>query len=79
MQVECGRMAHKLHIEVRDRDVFGSEPIGHAEVNLDFFKRPNGHFCEPVELVWRGFPAGRIHLKITYHPEAMTVVAMPYQ
>jgi len=78
MQVECGRMQHKLHIEVRDKDVFGSEPIGHAEVNLDFFKRPNGHFNEAIELFYRGMPAGRLVVKTTYHPEAMTVTALPY-
>ena len=78
MQVECGRMQHKLHIELRDKDVFGSEPIGHAEVNLDFFKRPNGHFNEAIELFYRGMPAGRLVVKTTYHPEAMTVAALAY-
>ena len=46
--------------EVRDQEGFGSEPIGHAEVNLDFFKRPNGIFNEAIELWFRGQPAGRI-------------------
>ena len=78
MQVECGRMQHKLHIEVRDKDVFGAEAIGHAEVSLDFFKRPNGHFNEAIELFWRGMPAGRLVVKTTYHPEAITVTAKPY-
>ena len=78
MQVECGRMQHKLHIEVRDKDVFGAEAIGHAEVDLNFFKRPNGHFNEAIELFWRGMPAGRLVVKTTYHPEAMTMTAMPY-
>jgi hypothetical protein len=74
MQVECGRFwSHKLHIEVRDKDLIGSEPIGHAEVNLDFFKRPNGHFMEAIELWHHGHPAGRIVLKTTYHPEMLTV------
>ena len=67
MVVECGRMQHKLHIEVKDKDFVGAENIAHAEVNLDFFKRPNGEFCEWIELFWRGFPAGRIMIKTVYH------------
>ena len=67
-------MHKKLLIEVRDKDLIGAESIAHAEVNLDFFKRPNGHFFEWIELFWRGFPAGRIQIKTTYHPEAAVVV-----
>lgn len=64
-------MAHKLRIEVRDESGFGSEPIGHAEVDLNFFKRPNGVFNEAIELWFRGHPAGRIVIQTTYHPDVL--------
>ena len=52
-------------IQVRDKDVLGSEPIGHAEVPLAFFAS-RGPVEEWIELKYRGFPAGRIHMKSTF-------------
>ena len=78
MQVECGLMQHKLYIELSNKKVFGAEVIGHAEVSLDFFKRPNGHFDGVVELSLGGMPAGELIVQATYHPEAITVTAKPY-
>ena len=43
----------------------GSEPIGHAEVPLAFFAS-RGPVEEWIELKYRGFPAGRIHMKSTF-------------
>ena len=52
-------------IEVRDKDILHSEPIGHAQVPLAFFVS-RGPVEEWIELKYRGFPAGRIHLRSTF-------------
>lgn len=63
-------MNHEVHIEVRDRDMIGSEMIGHAKVPMHFFARPGGA-SEWIELFWQGFAAGRIHFKSEYFPQAV--------
>lgn len=70
------RKLHKLVvIQVRDKDILGSEPIGHAEVPLSFFVS-RGPVEEWIELKYRGFPAGRIHMKsnFTHHGAGIAVV-----
>jgi hypothetical protein len=63
-------MNHEIHIEVRDKDMIGSEMIGHARVNMHFFARPEGA-SEWIELFWQGMPAGNIHFKSEYFPQAV--------
>lgn len=52
-------------IEVRDKDILHSDPIGHAAVPLAFFAS-RGPVEEWIELKFRGHPAGRIHLRSTF-------------
>lgn len=61
----------EVYIEVRDKEMFGSDMIGHARVPLNFFCRPEGHLNEWIELKKMGFDAGRIHIRSEYIPEMM--------
>jgi hypothetical protein len=66
-------------IEVRDKDILHSEPIGHAQVPLAFFAS-RGPVEEWIELKYRGFPAGRIHMKSTFtHLHGAGVVVVQQQ
>jgi len=59
-------------IEVKDKDMFGSEIIGHARVPLERFLRPveiNGKLNEHFELLRLGFDAGRVHIRSEFIPE----------
>lgn len=67
MEIQVKHRKHELHIEVRDKDHFGSEPIGSAVVGIEFFMREGGSFDEWIELHYRGQHAGKIHLKSHYH------------
>jgi hypothetical protein len=58
-------MEHELYIEVRDKDPYVTEMIGHATVRVNFFAIPGGR-QEWIELFFRGYPAGRIHFKSHY-------------
>ena len=61
-------------IEVRDKDILHSEPIGHAVVPLEFFAG-RGPREEWIELKFQGHPAGRIHMKSSFtHAGAGVVV-----
>lgn len=63
---------HEVHIEVRDKDMIGSDMIGHAMVPLQFFLKPvevAGHLNEWIELKRMGFDAGRIHMRSEFIPE----------
>lgn len=44
-------MNHEVHIEVRDKDMIGSEMIGHARVPMALFARVGGA-AEWIELKW---------------------------
>lgn len=62
--------AREVHIEVRDRDMIGTEMIGHAIVNLNFFLRPmEGHINEHIDLKLLGMFAGKIHIKSEFIAE----------
>lgn len=62
--------AREVHIEVRDKEMFGSDMIGHATVPLNFFLRPlEGHINEEIELKLMGVFAGRIHMKSEFIAE----------
>jgi len=63
---------HEVHIEVRDKDMIGSDIIGHAMVPLQFFMKPveiAGKVNEWIELKRMGFDAGRIHMRSEFIPE----------
>jgi hypothetical protein len=60
-------MSHDITIEVRDKEIVGSEPIGAVLAGLSFFVREGGVFNDWVELYFRGQSAGKIHLKCEYH------------
>jgi hypothetical protein len=67
-------MNHMIDIEVRDKDMVGSEMIGHAQVPMHFFAKVGGA-AEWIELKYMGMPAGNIHFTSEYVPQA--VVAQP--
>lgn len=67
---------HEIHIEVRDKDMIASQMIGHAMVPMGFFAKPGGA-AEWIELKFQGFPAGNIHFKSEYFPQAVVGNAMP--
>jgi hypothetical protein len=67
-------MLHEIYIEVRDRDPLITEPIGHCRIKVEFFALPGGRE-EWLELFFQGYPAGRIHFKSEFYPQA--VVAAP--
>lgn len=41
-EFECLDMNHEIHIEVRDKDMIGSDMIGHAMVPMHFFAKVGG-------------------------------------
>jgi len=53
-----------IQIEVRDKDMIGSQMIGHAEVPMVFLAKREA--TEWIELKWEGFPAGNILFKSSY-------------
>jgi len=59
----------EVFIEVRDKDMIGSEFIGQARVPLNFFLKPEGTLNEWLELKRDLFAAGRIHLRSEFIPE----------
>lgn len=63
-------MNHEIHIEVRDKDMIGSEMIGHARVPMVLFAKVGGAI-EWVELKWQGMNAGNIHFRSEYFPQAV--------
>ena len=60
-------MNHMIEIEVRDKDMIGSQMIGHARVPMVKFARPGGA-NEWIELFYEAFAAGTIHFKSEYQP-----------
>ena len=58
-------MNHMIDIEVKDKDMVGSEMIGHAQVPMSFLAKVGGA-VEWIELKYMGFPAGNIHFKSDY-------------
>lgn len=54
MEVSVHRMQEEMHIEVRDKDLFGSEPIGSACIKLGFLAREEGMFDDWIELTFKG-------------------------
>lgn len=61
---------HELFIEVRDKDMIGSQFLGQARIPIGRFARDGGN-SERIELFFNGFPAGNIHLKSEYWPQAI--------
>lgn len=61
---------HELLIEVRDKDMIGSQFLGQARVPIGRFAVERGN-SERIELFFDGFPAGNIHLKSEYWPQAI--------
>lgn len=68
-------MNHMIHIEVRDKDMMGSDMIGHCEVPMAFFAKIGGA-AEWCELKWLGMNAGVIHFKSHYEPQAIVAAPM---
>ena len=68
-------MEHEVHIEVRDKDMIGSEMIGHCRVPVRFFAKVGGA-AEWLELKWQGFDAGTIHFRSEYFPQAVVEPVM---
>ncbi len=56
-----------MYIEVRDRDPFSSQMIGHVRSKVGFFAVPGGR-AEWLELFFEGYPAGRIHFRSEFTP-----------
>ena len=54
MEIDVKHLKQELTIEVRDKDILGSEPIGTAVVSISFFARPEGVFDDWIELHFRG-------------------------
>jgi len=66
---EVTNMEQEIYIEVRDRDPLITEMIGCANLKVGFFAAPGGRE-EWVDIYFRGYPAGRIHFKSEYWPQA---------
>lgn len=67
MDLEVANMEHEMYIEVRDRDPFTSQMIGHVRTKVGFFAVPGGR-AEWLELFFEGYPAGRIHFRSEFTP-----------
>lgn len=67
MDLEVANMEHEMYIEVRDRDPFTSQMIGHVRTKVGFFAVPGGR-AEWLELFFEGYPAGRIHFRSDFTP-----------
>jgi hypothetical protein len=59
MEIPVLDAMHEVLIEVRDKDMIGSEMIGFAKCRLNLFCIPGG-MTEWLELFYMGMPAGRI-------------------
>jgi hypothetical protein len=64
---EVANLEHEILIEVRDKDLMRTEPIGAATLRVGFFAVP-GERAEWIELFYMGYPAGKIHFKSEYRP-----------
>jgi hypothetical protein len=63
-------MNHMIEIEVRDKDMIGSQMIGHARIPMARLARVEGA-SEWIELGFELFNAGTIHFKSEYTPQAV--------
>jgi hypothetical protein len=59
------KLQKNVHIEIRDKDMIGSEPLGHANVTLGMFASA-GPREEWVELKYNGMRAGRLHMRSSF-------------
>ena len=57
-----------IEIEVKDKDMVGSEMIGRCQVPMEFFAKVGGA-SEWLALKYMDFPAGNIHFKSEYFPQ----------
>ena len=68
MEIPVFNLLEEVVIEVRDKDMIGSEAIGRAKLRLDFFAMGAGR-QEWIELWYLDMPAGKIHFRSEWFPE----------
>jgi len=73
--VDVKHIGQELEIWVRNAEMMQGEPLGHAKVRLEIFKRAEVAE-ERIEIFQMGRPVGHIWLKSHYHPEALVVGGM---
>lgn len=76
MDIEVRNMEHEIYIEVRDRDPYTSQMIGHVTTRVNFFAVPGGR-AEWLELFYEGYPAGRIHFRSEFTPQIAEQFVQP--
>jgi len=62
---------HEVYIEIRDKDMIGSDMIGHLRVPARFFVELGCRESEWMELKFMGMPAGNVHFKTEYFPQGI--------